>query len=418
MDEFLKIKSPPPTGKIVTTKKRVISSRAPLPIKNLRGNVMMRKTAAAQSTTAALVSVKKQQDAKILSTNKSSYPLTFKDVTSEPQVLTQYNTKNVVVPASYIKLQPQITTVNGQQVVQLSPKNVSGTNMQTIGGGGTNHKQQTQTISAGQIIAVSGNSMIQSSNDTKTMFTTSSGQNVTITHQPLSTMNNSMQQSGHILSSPQPMQLIQIHQPGNSPDSNTGMIQLTTLQNVQAPLAPQPLPSKSGITIQRIKSDPITPPRKLIQSSPTNKTTTTPTTQPRAQLKSLPTFKTPTGNAPKAKTKFVAAAKTSTSTKPAKPQIAKNPVKTDSSINPPNPEAPSCSLCEKVFKRKEHLAQHMKLHLGLRPFKCDQAGCNKSFSRKEHLMRHVISHTGKKMFSCEFCQKLFSRKDNLNKHKR
>lgn len=77
-----------------------------------------------------------------------------------------------------------------------------------------------------------------------------------------------------------------------------------------------------------------------------------------------------------------------------------------------------CDVCRKVFKRKEFLMQHLKSHIGLRPFKCDEPTCNKSFSRKEHLLRHIVSHTGKKMFNCDVCNKLFSRKDNLNKHRR
>lgn len=77
---------------------------------------------------------------------------------------------------------------------------------------------------------------------------------------------------------------------------------------------------------------------------------------------------------------------------------------------------PTCDVCQKEFKRKEHLTQHMKLHQGVRPFKCDQ--CDKAFNRKEHLLRHRTSHTGAKSFKCEHCQKMFSRKDNLNKHKR
>lgn len=77
-----------------------------------------------------------------------------------------------------------------------------------------------------------------------------------------------------------------------------------------------------------------------------------------------------------------------------------------------------CNVCQKVFKRKEFLMQHLKSHIGLRPFKCETTGCNKSFSRKEHLLRHENSHTGSKSFSCNICQKKFSRKDNLNKHRR
>uniref|UniRef100_A0AAG5DCK2 Protein krueppel n=1 Tax=Anopheles atroparvus TaxID=41427 RepID=A0AAG5DCK2_ANOAO len=78
----------------------------------------------------------------------------------------------------------------------------------------------------------------------------------------------------------------------------------------------------------------------------------------------------------------------------------------------------TCNVCQKVFGRKEHLVQHLKSHIGLRPFKCEIPCCFKSFSRKEHLLRHTVSHSGKKLFQCDLCQKLFSRKDNLNKHKK
>lgn len=90
----------------------------------------------------------------------------------------------------------------------------------------------------------------------------------------------------------------------------------------------------------------------------------------------------------------------------------------ESAEKPPDLNLTICDVCKKVFKRKEFLMQHLKSHIGLRPFKCSEPTCNKSFSRKEHLLRHVVSHTGKKMFSCDVCKKLFSRKDNLNKHRR
>ncbi|XP_011196862.2 uncharacterized protein LOC105221518 [Zeugodacus cucurbitae] len=82
------------------------------------------------------------------------------------------------------------------------------------------------------------------------------------------------------------------------------------------------------------------------------------------------------------------------------------------------PNGLECSQCGRVFKKKEHLTQHVKLHAGLRPFKCKEEQCGKAFSRKEHLMRHEISHSGRKLFSCDVCHKPFSRKDNLNKHRR
>lgn len=54
----------------------------------------------------------------------------------------------------------------------------------------------------------------------------------------------------------------------------------------------------------------------------------------------------------------------------------------------------TCEVCQKGFKKKEFLMQHLKSHIGLRPFKCKDDSCNKSFSRKEHLLRHMCTHTG------------------------
>lgn len=400
VDEFLKLK---PNNQI-TIKKKVIGNR----------------TAAATTTrlkSNAVATNSFPSDVRIITQNKCYVPITIKDENSDQQIVAQIDANDLVLPGGFLKLQTTGTNKNHQLLTT------------------TNYSTQNFV---GHL-------------DSKSVFTTASGHNVTI-HQPLTTMSNSTMQQQHqqhqsnlvqqqlMPPPPQPMQIIQI-QPMTQLDNNSSnfgqnSVQLTTLQNVKAPQIPHPLPAKSGVTIQRLKTD--TNKQSAVAARPTAPSKSAPSAA--ASPKALPTLqsiKSPGGGSGfKAKTKpalvkgVTGSTKSTVAHSASKPLLKKIPPKTVTATaaaaavvtTPPangNPDdLPSCSVCEKVFKRKEHLNQHMKLHLGLRPFCCDEAGCNKSFSRKEHLMRHVVSHTGKKMFSCEFCQKLFSRKDNLNKHKR
>lgn len=206
--------------------------------------------------------------------------------------------------------------------------------------------------------------------------------------------------------------------------SADGKVHFTTLQNVATPNITLPLPETSAITFQRIKVEQgmekptevkaIAKPQTF--KLPTLSNTTTATTNSNAALArttarkstAKPNIVTTKPNN-KTSTIKIISSESNTTTTASTNSASGTTVKSD---------VPTCEICDKVFKRKEHLAQHVKLHLGLRPFKCDEPNCNKAFSRKEHLMRHCVSHTGKKQFDCDICHKLFSRKDNLNKHKK
>ncbi|KAG4073248.1 hypothetical protein HA402_008594 [Bradysia odoriphaga] len=115
-----------------------------------------------------------------------------------------------------------------------------------------------------------------------------------------------------------------------------------------------------------------------------------------------------------------------------------------------------CEVCGKAFGRIDHKNSHMKTHNWVKikeeaskqivaasdaqqsdsavdpqipiavsvrtessieqekVFKCPT--CDKMFSRKDHLNRHILIHSGAKPFECDICAKSFSRKDNKYKH--
>uniref|UniRef100_A0A671LTL8 Krueppel-like factor 15 n=1 Tax=Sinocyclocheilus anshuiensis TaxID=1608454 RepID=A0A671LTL8_9TELE len=52
----------------------------------------------------------------------------------------------------------------------------------------------------------------------------------------------------------------------------------------------------------------------------------------------------------------------------------------------------------------------------LRVHKCSHPGCEKMFSRSDELSRHRRSHSGVKPYECTMCDKKFARSDHLSKH--
>lgn len=75
-----------------------------------------------------------------------------------------------------------------------------------------------------------------------------------------------------------------------------------------------------------------------------------------------------------------------------------------------------CDHCEKKYKSKVNLQNHLRTHTGERPFPC--AICERRFYNKTDLTRHLMCHSDDRPFACSECGHAFKRLGILNKHKR
>lgn len=73
-----------------------------------------------------------------------------------------------------------------------------------------------------------------------------------------------------------------------------------------------------------------------------------------------------------------------------------------------------CTTCNKNFSKKYNLTQHIKIHIGEKPYSCDI--CYKSFIQKSDCTKHIKTHTKEKPYSCKICDKRFSLKPYLAQH--
>jgi uncharacterized Zn-finger protein len=52
----------------------------------------------------------------------------------------------------------------------------------------------------------------------------------------------------------------------------------------------------------------------------------------------------------------------------------------------------TCPTCSKTLSSRQNLRQHMNIHTGEKPFKCNYLGCSLSFKHASQLSNHKSTH--------------------------
>lgn len=74
-----------------------------------------------------------------------------------------------------------------------------------------------------------------------------------------------------------------------------------------------------------------------------------------------------------------------------------------------------CGVCDKIFKSKKYLSNHVATHTTMRPHKCSI--CSRGFRTSSKRNIHFLTHSSEKPHVCNICNKAFRRHWYMMKHR-